>query len=61
VDSVTTAVPVGETTHEPVLDAREIPLELLAADVDVQRMVTRVLKSMEERSRVPVTSFNSST
>jgi FXSXX-COOH protein len=60
VDSVTTAVSADQTTPEPVLDARAIPLELLATDGDVCRMVTRVLESMEEPSRVRVAAFNSS-
>jgi hypothetical protein len=60
VDSVTTAVSAGETTLEPVLDTREIPLERLASHPGAQRMVTRIQDSMEERWRVPVTSFNSS-
>ena len=59
-DSVTTAVSAGETTREPVLDTREIPLELLASHPGAQRMVTRIQDRMEERWRVPVTSFNSS-
>jgi hypothetical protein len=60
VDSVTTAVSADETTREPVLDTREIPLELLASHPGAQRMVTRIQGRMEEQWRVPVTSFNSS-
>lgn len=56
-DSVTTVVSADETVPVPVLDARAIPLELLATDPDARRMVTRVLESMEEPS--PVRMFNS--
>jgi hypothetical protein len=59
VDSVTTVETADEITPVPVLDAREIPLELLAADVNVCRVVTRVLESMEGPSRVRVAMFSS--
>lgn len=58
-DSVTTVVSADETTPVPVLDARAIPLEQLAADTDVRRMVTEVLESMEGPSRARVAMFNS--
>lgn len=57
-DCVTTVVSADEITPEPVLDAREIPLELLAVDADYRRVVTRLVESMEGPSRLRVAMFN---
>jgi hypothetical protein len=59
VDGVTTVVSGDEITPEPVLDAREIPLELLAVDADYRRVVTGLVESMEGPSRVRVAKFQS--
>lgn len=58
-DNATTVASADETTPMPVLDAREVPLELLAADADVRRMVTRVLENMNEPSRSRPAKFGS--
>ena len=49
-----------ETAHECVLDTRAIPLDVLAADAEVQRMVTRILDNIEAPSRIRVAAFYSS-
>jgi hypothetical protein len=59
VDGVTSVVPPDEIVLESVLDTRAIPLEDLATDSDVRRMVDRILGNMEHSSRLPVTPFNS--
>jgi hypothetical protein len=59
VDDVTSGVSRDETTAERSLDTRGVPLEELATDADVRRMVTRILDNMEEPSRVRVASFQS--
>jgi FXSXX-COOH protein len=58
VDSVTAVGPSDEVSPSTVLDVREVPLERLATDADVRRMVTGVLQRMEE-PRVRVTGFSS--
>ena len=58
-DGVTSVVSRDEITPERALDTRATPLEQLATDTDVQRMVTRVLDNMGE-SRVRVASFQAS-
>jgi hypothetical protein len=59
VDGVTTVDSADETTPMPVLDAREVPLELLAEDEDVRRMVTQVLENMNEPSQSRPVKFGS--
>jgi FXSXX-COOH protein len=48
-----------ESVGERVLDTRAIPLDELAADSGVRRMVDRIVGSTEESSRLPVAAFNS--
>jgi FXSXX-COOH protein len=55
VDSVTSVVSLDQV----VPDTRAIPLEELATDSDVRRMVNRILGNMEGPSRLPVAAFNS--
>ena len=58
-DGVTSVVSPDEIVPERVLDTRAFPLEELAADSDVWRMVNRILGNMEGASRLPVAAFNS--
>lgn len=51
-------VSLDEIVPERVLDNRAIPLEVLAADSDVRRMVNRILDNMEGSSRLHVAAFN---
>lgn len=51
-------VSLDEIVPERVLDNRAIPLEVLAADSDVRRMVNRILDNMEGSSRIHVAAFN---
>jgi len=55
----TPVVSLDEIVPERVLDTRAIPLEELAADSDVRRMVNRILDNMEGSSRLHVAAFNS--
>jgi hypothetical protein len=58
VDGVTPVVPLDEIVPRYVLDTRAIPLEALATDSDVWRMVNRILDNTEGSSRLPVAAFN---
>ena len=59
-DSATTpAVSSNENLPVSDPDTRAIPLAQLAADVDVHRVVTKILESAEEQPLVLVAMFSS--
>lgn len=55
-DSATSLV-FSATENTP--DTREIPLEQLAADVDIHLKVTTIVRSIDKQPQVAVAKFNS--
>lgn len=56
--SVTSDAAAGRIGRERFLDTRDIQLDQLAGDADVQRLVIKVLKDIEAPARVQVAAFN---
>lgn len=50
---------LNEIQPAPITDLRDVPLEQLRGDVDVQRMANRVTGVLKEPSRIPIATFNS--
>ena len=59
VKNVTSDVAPDRISDKGFLDTRDIQLDQLAGDADVQRMVIKVLQDMEAPARVQVAAFNS--
>ena len=49
----------GGAEPVPIADVRDVPLGDLAQDADVRRMISRIIESQEDPSRVRVAMFQS--
>jgi FXSXX-COOH protein len=60
VDYAATSVPQVEIEATPMIDLRAIPLEEIRMDGDARRVVTRIIRSLEDPSPAQAAAFQSS-